>query len=151
MTILKQRNKAGEAYTNSETILHNEESLMVAVAKLREANNYLTRRMQLQPHIRLVQQSLALARLLALWHCAGFRTGKRAAVSMGMSEHGWYHGRALLMVGLVYGKDGFTTSDPTEIETALKVAIERIQAKPNLFYSRLPMSRRPRRGTRGSV
>src|SRR5687768_8302865 len=149
--LLSNRKKTSEAYVNSEKILHDNDHLSTAVAKLRQANNYLTRRMQLQANVRMVQQSLALARLLALWHCGGFRTGKRAALSMGMTEHGWYHGRALLMAALIYDNNGFTTNDPNEIEQALTVAVERIEKKPSLFLTRLPLSRRPRRGMRGSV
>jgi hypothetical protein len=139
--ILKQRNKSGEAFTLSENILHDAESLAVAVGQLRTANNFLTRQQQLQPHVRIMLNALSNARLLALWHCTGYATGRRAALTNGMSEHAFYYGRALCRAAMVHDGKRFTTA---EIETALGVAVERCKAKPILLHKWLPLSRRPR-------
>jgi hypothetical protein len=97
----------------------------------------------------------ASAELLALWHLTGFRTGKRAAKSLGMSEYTWYHARAFCMLGLVHDGRGFTSNDPEEIARCLAVAAERLADKPQAINRYLPASRRVRRrvreGVRGGV
>lgn len=144
MTILRQRN-GSEPYAISEQIAHGADSLAVKVAQLQRHNNFLTRRMQLQPAIRVRESVKAAAELLALWHLTGYRTGKRASLSNGMSEYTWYHARAFCMLGLIHSKTGFTTSDPDEIATGLKVAAERLAKDTNALNRYLPSSRRVRK------
>jgi hypothetical protein len=144
MTILKQRNQS-EPYAISEQIAHSADSLTVKVAQLQRHNNFLTRKMQLQPSVRVRETAKASAELLALWHLTGYRTGKRASLSMGMSEYTWYHARAFCMLGLIHSKNGFTTDDANEIATGLKVAAERLAKDPNALNRYLPSSRRVRK------
>jgi len=144
MTILKQRNGSAP-YSVSEEIAHSEDSLAVKIAKLQSHNNFLTRRMQLQPHVRVRETVKASAELLALWHATGYRTGKRACLSMGMSEYTWYHSRAFCMLGLIWSRTGWTTSDPDEITAGLRLACERLTKDSNALNRYLPMSRRVRK------
>jgi hypothetical protein len=145
MTILKQRNKTGEVYAISEQLAHVNEALTVTVAKLRHENNHLRRKAQLKPHVRIITQSVAAARLLALWHCTGYMTGRKAAYSFGMSERTWYYARALCMVARIHDGVKFKTENPEEIERALAVAEQKCTFDPSLLELRLPLSKRPKR------
>jgi hypothetical protein len=145
MTILKQRNKAGEVYAISEQLAHVNEALTITVAKLRHENNHLRRKAQLKPHVRIITQSAAAARLLALWHCTGYLTGRKAAYSFGMSERTWYHARALCMVGRIHDGNRFVTEDPEQIERALALAEQKCTQDPSFLLLRLPQSKQPKR------
>jgi hypothetical protein len=143
--ILKQRNKSGEVYAISEQFAHVNEALTITVAKLRHENNLLRRKAQMKPQIRIIHQSAAAARLLALWHCTGYMTGRKAAYSFGMSERTWYYARALCMVARIHDGVKFKTDDPAELEKALGVAFKKCEADPSLLYMRVPLSKRPKR------
>lgn len=145
MTLLKQRNKSGEAFIESEEILRREDGkLAQAIIKLRQHNKRLTRRMQLRPHVRVIDYSLASATQLALWHCSGFQTGRKAAYTLGLSERSWYYGRALLMVARLHDGREFRTNDPAQIVARLNTAVEKYEKEPQVLYARVPKSRRPR-------
>lgn len=120
-----------------------QEALAVRVAQLQAANNYLTRANLVKPRVRIVLQARASADLLALWHLAGFRTGRIAAYQMGMSDRRWHYGRALLQVARVYDTEWLTDS-PVAIENALSVATKRCVENPDVLLLRLPMSRQLR-------
>lgn len=145
MTILRQRNKAGEAYLLSEELAHVNEALTITVAKLRHENNHLRRKAQMKPNVRIVTQSVAAARLLALWHCTGYMTGRKAAYSFGMSERTWYYARALCMVARVHDGLRFKTDDPEELENALRLAEAKATLDPSMLFLRVPLSKRPKR------
>lgn len=146
MTIERKRRPVA-SFGDSETILNRSESLAIAMAQLQAANNYLTRQQQLKPHVRIVLNALASARLLALWHCTGYLCGRRAALSFGMSEHKFYYGRAMLCAAQVYVRGtGFTTTDPAHIEDNLSTALEVCLVRPRALYKYVPPSRRPARG-----
>lgn len=145
MKILKKRISSPQPFEVAEQLAREVDQLTVAVAKLRAENNDLRRRTKLQPHIRVVQQAAAAARLLALWYCAGYRTGRMTALSFGMPERTWFYARALLMVARVHTGRAFTTTDPAEIERALALAIKRCEKDPDILMMRLPLSRQPQR------
>jgi len=145
MKILKKRSSNPEPFEAAERLAQEVDQLTVAVAKLRAENNALRRRAKLQPHIRIVQQAAPAARLLALWHCAGYRTGRMTALSFGMPERTWFYARALLIVARVHDGRAFTTTDPAEIERALALAVKRCEKDPAILLTRLPLSRRPKR------
>jgi len=144
-SLLKPRSAAGDHFAVSEQIAQAIEPLTVAVAKLRSENNFLRRKAKLQPHVRVAHQAGAAARLLALWHCTGYRTGRRAALSFGMSDRTWFHAKALCMVARIHDGNQFTTTNPTEIEQALAVAVQKCERDPNTLILRLPASRKPKR------
>jgi hypothetical protein len=148
--ILKSRGNK-EAYAESERIIHSLESLTVKVAQLQRINGFLTRKMQLQPEVRRALSVSAAAELLALWHLTGFKTGKRAALSLGMANYTWYHARAFCRLGLVHDGRGFTSTDPEEIANGLRVAGERLKKNPEALNRYLPASRRVRGGVRSRV
>jgi hypothetical protein len=143
--ILKQRNKAGEAYLISEQLAHANEALTITVTKLRHENNLLRRKAQMKPNVRIVTQAVAAARLLALWHCTGYMTGRKAAYSFGMSERTWYYARALCMVARVHDGLKWKTEDPEEIERGLKMAEAKATLDPSILFLRVPLSKRPKR------
>lgn len=150
MTILKQRSNI-EPYAISEEITHSPDSLIIKVKQLQKVNGFLSRKLQLQPEVRVSLTVSVAAELLALWHLTGFRTGKRAAKSLGMSEYTWYHARAFCMLGLVHDGRSFTSNDPTEIAAGLAVAAERLATKPQALNRYLPPSRRVRKRVREGV
>jgi hypothetical protein len=150
MTILKQRNNS-EPYAISEEIAHLNESLTVKIARLQKVNGHLMRKMQLQPEVRQALSVSAAAELLAMWHLLGYKTGKRAALSLGMSNYTWWHARAFCRLGLVHDGRNFTTSDPDEVASGLRVAAERLAKNPEALNRYLPASRRVRGGVRRGV
>jgi hypothetical protein len=131
-----------ELIADSENLERQNEGLATKVAKLQKENHYWRRANKVQPHIKLIVRARASAELLALWHCAGYRTGRDSAYSMGMSHHSWYAGRALLQLARVWDDHGFTTADPGTIQKQLKVAHERATQRPDLLAYRIPRSRR---------
>ncbi len=64
-------------------------------------------------------------------------------MSYGMSNHLWHYGRALLQVARVWGQghEGWLSDDASEIETALKVAVEKCEKNSEILLARLPQSR----------
>jgi len=122
--ILRARNDAEFTEINNRLVELND-ALTVKVALLQKENHYLRRGNRVAPHMRLVQRAYAGAQLLAVWHCAGYRTGRKAALANGMSDRTWYAARALLMLARVHDGRAFTMSDPAEIEPRLKAATER--------------------------
>jgi hypothetical protein len=98
----------------------------------------------MKPHVRIVTQSVAAARLLALWHCTGYMTGRKASYTFGMSERTWYYARALCMVARIHDGLRFKTEDPEEIERALGIAQRKCELDPTLLYLRVPWSKRPK-------
>ena len=125
----------------------NDSSLAIRVAELQAANNYLSRASRVKPRLRIILQAYADADILAMWHLAGFRTGRKAMQKNGMSDRHWHYGRAMLQVAGVYADD-WKSDNPVEIEAALRVAFERCERNPNTLLNRLPASRRLRRRVR---
>ncbi len=134
---------AVEAFDISQEIAQAVQPLAVKVAALQKANNYLVRASKVKPRLRIVLQAAGAADLLALWHLAGYRTGRIACMSYGMSDRLWHHGRALLQVAQVWGqgREGWLSDDAGEIETAIRVAVERCEKNPEILIARLPQSR----------
>lgn len=151
MTILKQRSGRGEAYAVSEQIAQGYDALTLKVAQLQKVNGFLSRKAQLRPEVRMALSVSTAAELLATWHLVGFRTGKRAALSMGMSNYTWYYARAYCRLGLVHDGRGFTSNDADEIERGLRVAKERLEKNEGALQRYLPPSRRVRGGVRRRV
>jgi hypothetical protein len=130
-----------DAFLLSQQIAQAVEPLAIKVAQLQKANNYLSRANKVKPRLRLVLQASGAADLMALWHLAGYRTGRVAAMSYGLSDRMWHYGRALLEVARVYAGDGWLIEDAAEIETRLRVAVERCEKNPEILVARLPPSR----------
>jgi hypothetical protein len=141
--LLSKRTAAGETFDISQQIASAVEPLTAKVAQLKKANNYLTRTNKVKPRLRIVLQASGAADLLALWHLTGYRTGRIACQSYGLSDRAWHYGRALLQVARVWGhgREGWLSDDPNEIETALRVAVERCEKNPEILIARLPQSR----------
>jgi hypothetical protein len=150
LNLLRKRGVHVDPFIISEMIADNEEleaeneSLIVKVGKLQRENHYLRRINKVRPHLKLIVRAQAAAQLLALWHCAGYRTGRPSALAMGMSNDTWYAGRALLQVARVWADSGWTTDDPAIIEARLKTAVERCKDRPDLLGYRIPLSKRPK-------
>ena len=130
-----------DAFLLSQQIAQAVEPLAIKVAQLQRANNYLSRANKVKPRLRIVLQASGAADLMALWHLAGYRTGRVACMSYGMSDRTWHYGRALLEVARVYAGDGWLIEDAAEIETRLRVAVERCERNPEMLIARLPPSR----------
>jgi hypothetical protein len=137
-TLLKQ---TPDAFLVSQQIAQAVEPLLTKVAQLQKANNYLSRANKVQPRLRIVLQASGAADMLALWHLAGYRTGRIACMSYGLSDRKWYYGRALLEVARVYAGTDWLTEDAGEIEKRLRVALERCEQNPEILIARLPPSR----------
>lgn len=120
-------------------------SLQVKVARLQKENHYLRRVTQMKPQMRLVVRAEAAAHLLALWHCAGLRTGRSATFAAGMSQDTFYAGRALLVLAGVHDGKRWVTTDPAVIESRLKGAVEMAQKNPAHLVRNMPPSKRPKR------
>lgn len=121
-------------------------SLQVKVARLQKENHYLRRITQMKPHVRLVVRAEAAAQLLALWHCAGLRTGRKASFAAGMSQDTFYAGRALLVLAAVHDGKRWVTTDPEVIEGRLKGAVELARKDVAHLVRNMPRSKRPKRG-----
>jgi len=130
-----------DAFLLSQQIAQAIEPLAIKVAQLQKANNYLSRANKVKPRLRIVLQASGAADLMALWHLSGYRTGRVACMSYGMSDRTWHYGRALLEVARVYAGDGWLLEDAAEIETRLRVAVERCEKNPEILVARLPPSR----------
>jgi hypothetical protein len=119
------------------------DALVNRVAELARANNYLTRASKVKPRLRIVLQARAVAEKLAILHLAGYQTGRYASLAAGIHDRKWYQGRALLQVARLWGNanEGWLTSDPLEIEAAIKVAFEKCERNPDILIARLPQSR----------
>ncbi len=128
----------------SELALATADKLAVAVAQLRSENNFLRRKLKVRPQTRMLQQAAAGARLLALWHCTGYRTGRMTALSFGMSERTWFAARALCLAARIHDGIAFTTDEPNDIEKRLALALAKCEQNISCLVSRLPLSRRPR-------
>ena len=117
------------------------DSLAAKVRSLQHENYYLRQGNRVKPHIRTVYRANEGAHKLAILHCAGYRTGRKAAIKAGMSDRTWYASRAMLMLARVHDGENFVTSDPDElslrIDAAMKIALE----KPSKIQDRLPRSR----------
>jgi len=143
MNLLSKRSAAGESFDISQQIAQATEPLAIKVAQLKKANNYLSRANKVKPRLRIVLQASGAADLLALWHLAGYRTGRIACQSYGMPDRVWHYGRALLQVARMwgYGREGWLSDDAAEIEIALRVAVEKCERNPEILIARLPISR----------
>ncbi len=141
--LLSKRAATSETFDVSQQIAQAIEPLSAKVAALQKANNYLTRANKVKPRLRIVLQASGAADLLALWHLAGYRTGRIACQSYGLSDRLWHYGRALLQVARVWGhgREGWVSDDAGEIETALRVAVEKCEKNPEILIARLPQSR----------
>lgn len=126
-------------------LLQEKATLTAKVAALTKENHYLRKGNRVAPQMRIVQRAYASAQLLAMWHCAGFRTGRRASNQNGMSDRSWYAGRALLLLAGIYDWQlGFKTDNKEEIERLLAVAIEKATQNPASLLVRLPVSKQPK-------
>lgn len=120
-------------------------SLHVKVARLQKENHYLRRVAHMKPQLRLVVRAEAAAQLLALWHCAGLRTGRKASFAAGMSQDSFYVGWALLVLAGVHDGHHWVTTDPALIESRLQAAAETARKKPVHLIRHMPPSKRPKR------
>lgn len=120
-------------------------SLQVKVARLQKENHYLRRITQMRPQMRLSVRAEAAAQLLALWHCAGLRTGRKASFAAGMSQDSFYAGRALLMLAGVHDGQRWVTTDPEVIKSRLKGAAEMARKNTATLVRNMPPSKRPKR------
>lgn len=141
MNLLSKR--SAETFGVSQQIAQAVEPLALKVAQLKKSNNYLIRANKVKPRLRIVLLASGAADLLALWHLSGYRTGRIACESYGMPDRTWHYGRALLQVARVWGhgREGWLSDDPIEIETAIRVAVERCEKNPEILIARLPQSR----------
>jgi len=130
-----------DAFLLSQQIAQAVEPLAIKVAQLQKANNYLVRVNKVKPRLRIVLQASGAADLMALWNLSGYRTGRSACMSYGMSDRTWHYGRALLEVARVYAGNDWLIDDAAEIETRLRVAVERCERNPEMLIARLPPSR----------
>lgn len=120
------------------------EDLKAAVIKLKIENHYLRRANRVQPHLRLVLRAEAAAKLIVLWHGAGYMVGRKACRKHGLTEDGWYAGRALLMAGRLWIDGRITTADPDVIQARIETTVTRAKADPSVIGYRIPLSRRPK-------
>lgn len=119
--------------------------MQVKVARLQKENHYLRRVTQMKPQMRLVVRRPLPAQLLALWHCAGLRTGRKASFQAGMSQDTFYAGRALLMLAGVHDGQRWVTTEPAVIESRLQGAIDLARKNPAHLVRNMPPSKRPKR------
>src|SRR5687768_2418748 len=85
----------------SEHLIHIDD-LKIAKLKLQNENHYLRRANRVRPHLKLVLLAEAAALMLAVWHLAGYRTGRKSSRDNGMTERTWFAGRALLMAARLW-------------------------------------------------
>jgi len=132
------------AFTQISEQLAKLDDLKNAVLKLKNENHYLRRANRVRPHLKLVVRAEAAALMLAVWHLAGYRTGRMASRAHGMTERTWFAGRALLMAARLWDQDGFTTDDPDTIQTRIKTTVERAKRDPSVIGYRIPKGKRPK-------
>lgn len=121
-----------------------QDGLAIEVAKLRAENNYLVRVNKVRPHLRPVIRAEAGAHLMAKWHLAGWRTGRMACKSYGMSERTWFYARALLIVARVHDYNGWTCDDLPTIVRAIVSSVDYCTKHPEALLLRVPLSKRPK-------
>lgn len=132
------------AFTQVSEQLAQLDDLKIAKLKLQNENHYLRRGNRVRPHLKLVLRAEAAALMLAVWHLAGYRTGRKASRAHGMTERTWFAGRALLLAARVWDKDGFTTDDADTIQTRIKATVERAKRDPSVIGYRIPKVKRPK-------
>lgn len=142
INILKAQGDQGFAVLSEE--LSAISDLKSRVVRLQNENHYLRRSNRVQPHLRLVLRAEAAANLIAMWHLAGYRTGRKACRGHGMTEPTWFAGRALLMAGRLWQNNHFTTNDPDTIQARIAVTVERAKRDPSVIGYRIPLSKRPK-------
>lgn len=128
----------------SEDLFHENSTLQEKVARLQQENHYLRRANKVRPHLRLIVRAEAAAKTLALWHCSGYRTGRRAALELGMPERTWFAGRALLMVARLHDGREWVSDDAATIAGRIAGAVEFCKKTPESLVYRLPKSKRPK-------
>lgn len=127
-----------------EQLAHDNERLTVKAAALVQQNGYLRKANRVQPHVKLAEKATAAAKMLALWHVAGWRTGKDSCRSYGMTENTYFAGRALLILAGLHDGYSWLTFDADSIEARLKTAGELAHKRPDLLAQNIPNSRRPK-------
>ena len=126
-----------------ESLAAQNERLLTQAAALIQQNGYLRKANKVRPHVKMVEKAKASAKLLALWHVAGWLTGRDSCLSYGMSNSYFYAGRALLVLANVHNGEHWETNDATEIEERLRMAGEYASKRPDLLAANMPNSKRP--------
>ncbi len=127
-----------------EALAQQNERLTVKVAALVQQNGYLRKANKVRPHVKLVEKANAAAKLLALWHCSGWLTGRESCTTYGMKESAFYAGRALLMLANLHDGANWLTDDADQIEARLTWALAYARKEPSALALNMPNSRRPR-------
>lgn len=144
-TIIKSPKSNDDRFaTVSRELARNEDRLTVQAAKLQQENHYLRRANRVRPHLKIVLRAEAAARLLAMWHCAGYLTSRRSCLSFDMSERSFFAGRALLMVARIHDGAKWLVEDPEVIESKMRFASAHCRKHPHSLALRMPLSRRPK-------
>lgn len=120
-------------------------SLINRVAALQKENHYLRRSNRVRPQLRLVLRAEAAAQILAMWHCAGYMSGRKAAFAGGMSNSSFYAGRALCVLANVHNGHAWTTDNVVVIEQKLADAVAYARRNPEALVHNIPPSKRPKR------
>jgi hypothetical protein len=145
-TITKSsKSKTDDRFTTvSRDLARSDDRLTVQATKLQQENHYLRRANRVRPHLKIVLRAEAAARLLALWHCAGYLTSRRACLSFGMSERSFFAGRAFLIVARIHDGAKWLAEDPEVIESKMRFAAAHCRKHPHSLALRMPLSRRPK-------
>lgn len=137
------RSNDGWAQT-AEQLAEQNERLTVQAAALRQQNGYLRKANRVRPHVKLCEKAEASAKLLALWHVTGWRTGKASCKAYGMTEGYFFAGRALLVLAGLHDGYAWLSDNADTIEGKLRMASELARKRPELLAQNMPNSRRPR-------
>lgn len=138
-------NRADPAFTETTELISREESSLAhKVAKLTAENHYLRRSNRVRPHLRIVLRAEESARTLALWHCSGYRTGRKAAFLNGMSNTSFFTGRALLELAGVHNGRAWTIDNPDLIERKIANAADYAKRSPAALIANMPPSKQPK-------
>lgn len=143
-TTIKSSKSNDRFATVSREIVRADDRLTVQAAKLQQENHYLRRANRVRPHLKIVLRAEAAARLLALWHCSGYLTSRRACLSFGMSERSFFAGRAFLIVARIHDGAKWLAEDPEVIESKMRFASTHCRKNPLSLALRMPLSRRPK-------
>lgn len=127
-----------------QELTRSNDKLANQAAILLQANGHLRKANKVRPHVKLYLKAEASAKILALWHVGGYRTGKNSCVSYGMSENTYFYGRALLMLAALHDGHKWLIDDPDEIERRIEMTVAYAEAKPEILAMSIPNSRRPK-------
>ena len=143
INLLTRRNDT-DFFEHSTQLAQDLDALSVKVTKLQQENHYLRRSNRVRPHLRIVIRAEAAAHLLAMWHCAGYLTGRASAFVFGMSQDTFYAGRALCILANLHDGQRWLTDDPATIQRRLGEATEYAKRRPDALIAHIPLSRQPK-------